>query len=148
MADRSALWHPFTQHALAAPAMNIARAEGAYLYTHDGRVILDAISSWWVNTHGHGHPHIVKAIQNQAAVLEQVIFAGFTHEPAETLAKKLLAIAPKRFAHVFYQRILAAGNAAQPAFNFLGNIHVMGQPLAISHWPLARILAAFVSSNI
>jgi adenosylmethionine-8-amino-7-oxononanoate aminotransferase len=102
MADRSAIWHPFTQHALAAPAMNIARAEGAYLYTPDGRVILDAISSWWVNTHGHGHPHIVKAIQNQAVVLEQVIFAGFTHEPAEKLAKKLLAIAPKRFAHVFY----------------------------------------------
>jgi adenosylmethionine-8-amino-7-oxononanoate aminotransferase len=102
MADRSPLWHPFTQHALVSPALNIARAEGAYLYTSDGRTILDAISSWWVNTHGHGHPHIVKAIQNQAPILEQVIFAGFTHEPAEKLAKKLLDLAPKRFAHVFY----------------------------------------------
>src|SRR5579885_1416724 len=91
MADRrSPVWHPFTQHALAGPAIPVARAEGAYLYTDDGRAILDAISSWWVTTHGHGHPHIAQAIRDQAARLEQVIFAGFTHEPAETLARKLL----------------------------------------------------------
>jgi len=100
--DLSPVWHPFTQHALAGPAIHIARAEGAYLHTPDGRSILDAISSWWVSTHGHGHPHIAKAIEQQAAKLEQVIFAGFTHEPAELLAKKLLAIAPKGLAYAFY----------------------------------------------
>jgi len=100
--DPSPVWHPFTQHALAGPAIPIARAEGAYLHTPDGRSILDAISSWWVSTHGHGHPHIAKAIEQQAAKLEQVIFAGFTHEPAELLAKKLLAIAPKGLAYAFY----------------------------------------------
>jgi adenosylmethionine-8-amino-7-oxononanoate aminotransferase len=100
--SNSPIWHPFTQHALAEPTVRIGRAEGAYLHTSDGRSILDAISSWWVNTHGHGHPHIAQAIQNQAAKLEQVIFAGFTHEPAETLAGKLLAAAPKGFAHVFF----------------------------------------------
>ena len=98
----SPIWHPFTQHALAGPAIAIARAEGAYLHTPDGRTILDAISSWWVNTHGHGHPHIAQAIANQAAKLEQVIFAGFSHEPAETLARKLLAVAPKGLAYAFF----------------------------------------------
>ena len=98
----SPIWHPFSQHALTGPAIRIARAEGAYLHTPDGRTILDAISSWWVNTHGHGHPHIAQAIANQAAKLEQVIFAGFTHEPAETLARKLLAVAPKGLAYAFF----------------------------------------------
>jgi adenosylmethionine-8-amino-7-oxononanoate aminotransferase len=102
MNSKSWLWHPFTQHAIAGGAVAVERAEGAYLYTKDGRAILDAISSWWVNTHGHGYPHIVEAIQTQAAKLEQVIFAGFTHEPAETLARKLLAMAPQGLAHAFY----------------------------------------------
>jgi len=100
-AEPSPLWHPFTQHALTPPAIDIARAEGAYLFTPDGRSILDAISSWWVITHGHGHPHIVQAISRQAAQLEQVIFAGFTHHPAERLAKKLVATAPKGLSRVF-----------------------------------------------
>jgi adenosylmethionine-8-amino-7-oxononanoate aminotransferase len=101
-ASTSPLWHPFTQHAIAGEAVAIERAEGAYLYTKDGRAILDAISSWWVNTHGHGHLRIVEAIKAQAAKLEQVIFAGFTHEPAEMLAEKLLAVAPEGLAHAFY----------------------------------------------
>ncbi len=102
MANHSPVWHPFTQHALAKPAIAIARGHGATLYTEDGRAIIDAISSWWVNLHGHGHKHISSAIAAQAAKLEQVIFAGFTHEPAEALAKKLIGIAPKSLAHVFY----------------------------------------------
>ena len=104
MPDRPPLpvWHPFTQHKLAAAAIPIARAQGASLYTAEGRAILDAISSWWVNTHGHGHPHIAGAIKRQADKLEQVIFAGFTHEPAETLTRKLLAVAPKGLAYAFF----------------------------------------------
>jgi len=101
-ADRQAIWHPFTQHGLGIPEIKIARAEGTYLYTDDGRAIIDAISSWWVNLHGHGHPHIARAIAEQAAKLDQVIFAGFTHEPAERLAAKLLGIAPRGLEHVFF----------------------------------------------
>jgi adenosylmethionine-8-amino-7-oxononanoate aminotransferase len=94
------VWHPFTQHGIAGPMVNVDRAEGAYLYTKDGRRIIDAISSWWVNTHGHCHPKIVKAVQEQAGKLEQVIFAGFTHEPAERLAEKLQKLT--KLDHVFF----------------------------------------------
>jgi adenosylmethionine-8-amino-7-oxononanoate aminotransferase len=64
------------------------QAEGAYIATSDGRRIVDAISSWWVITHGHRHPRIVAAIEAQARIMDQVIFAEFTHEPAETLARR------------------------------------------------------------
>ena len=101
-ADSEAIWHPFTQHGLGIPEIKVSRAKGSYLYTDDGRAILDAISSWWVNLHGHGHPHIARAIAEQAAKLDQVIFAGFTHEPAERLAAKLLALAPRGLEHVFF----------------------------------------------
>jgi adenosylmethionine---8-amino-7-oxononanoate aminotransferase len=101
VADLSPLWHPFTQHATSGPMIEIVRAEGAWLEAADGRRFLDAISSWWVNTHGHGHPKIAAAIAEQASRLEQVIFAGFTHPPAERLARKLRAIAPKELEFVF-----------------------------------------------
>ena len=79
----------------------VDRGEGAWLQTEHGR-LLDAISSWWVITHGHRHPRIIAAIKAQADRLDQVIFAGFTHQPAETLARGLIDIAPKGLAHVFY----------------------------------------------
>lgn len=90
MRNVSPIWHPMTQHAVMPPEIFIDRAEGAHLHTKDGRKIIDGISSWWVNTHGHCHPKIVKAVQDQAEKLEQVIFAGFTHAPAEKLTQKLL----------------------------------------------------------
>jgi len=97
----SPIWHPFTQHALQPVMTEVASAEGAYLTTADGRRILDAISSWWVITHGHRHPRIVQAIKDQADRLDQIIFAGHTHEPAERLAEKLVALVPG-LDHVFY----------------------------------------------
>ncbi len=102
MTARSPIWHPFTQHGLEAPIPMIARTEGAALYTDDGRRIIDAISSWWVTTHGHNHPRIMAAIAAQAATLDQIIFAGFTHEPAETLATALVAMMPRPLDHVFF----------------------------------------------
>jgi adenosylmethionine-8-amino-7-oxononanoate aminotransferase len=97
----SPLWHPFTQHGLEPVMTPIARGEGAWLETTDGKRIFDAISSWWVVTHGHCHPKIVAAIRDQAGKLDQVIFAGFTHEPAESVARELLKIVPRGLAHVF-----------------------------------------------
>lgn len=97
----SPVWHPFTQHALSSAPPLVLRGEGAWLETEKGR-LLDAISSWWVITHGHRHPRIVEAIKRQIDQLDQVIFAGFTHQPAEDLARGLIDIAPKGLAHVFY----------------------------------------------
>jgi adenosylmethionine-8-amino-7-oxononanoate aminotransferase len=98
----SPVWHPFTQHALAGSPPLIARGEGAWLETAEGKRILDAISSWWVVTHGHRHPRIVAAIKAQIDALDQVIFAGYTHQPAEDLARALTEVAPDGFGHVFY----------------------------------------------
>jgi adenosylmethionine-8-amino-7-oxononanoate aminotransferase len=98
----SPVWHPFTQHGLGEPIPLVTHAEGAALHTADGRRIVDAISSWWVTTHGHGHPKIVAAIAEQAQRLDQILFAGWTHEPAETLARDLVAMLPAPLAHVFF----------------------------------------------
>ncbi|WP_010187749.1 adenosylmethionine--8-amino-7-oxononanoate transaminase [Sphingomonas sp. PAMC 26605] len=98
----SPVWHPFTQHGLNETIPRVTRTEGAFLYTDDGRRIIDAISSWWVTTHGHCHPAIMAAIADQAGRMDQIIFAGWTHEPAETLAHGLVEIMPPALEHVFF----------------------------------------------
>jgi len=101
-ADVRAVWHPYTQHAIMPTPLEVVRAEGAYLHTHDGRRIFDGISSWWVTTHGHCHPTIAAAIAQQAATLDQAIFTTFTHEPAARLADELLAVVPDGLSRVFF----------------------------------------------
>ena len=98
----SPIWHPFTQHGLGEPIPLVSRAEGAALYTKDGRRIVDGISSWWVTTHGHCHPRIMAAIAEQAGTLDQIIFAGWTHEPAEALAQGLREIMPETLTRIFF----------------------------------------------
>src|SRR5688572_7003017 len=90
--DRKNIWHPFTALEGGIDPVLITAASGVYLHTSDGRKILDAVSSWWVNLHGHAHPQIARAIAEQAAELEHVIFAGFTHKPAIKLSENLLSI--------------------------------------------------------
>ena len=77
--DKSVIWHPFTNLTDNQLPIPIASAEGALLFDEDGKAYIDAISSWWVNLHGHAHPHIARKIFEQASSLEHVIFAGFTH---------------------------------------------------------------------
>ena len=98
----SPVWHPFTQHGLGEPIPLVTHAEGAALYTQDGRRVIDAISSWWVTTHGHCHPRIMEAIRAQTGKLDQIIFAGWTHAPAEELAERLVALMGNRLPYVFY----------------------------------------------
>lgn len=100
--DKKAIWHPFTPLLQDLPLLPVTRAKGAYLYTEDGQEILDAISSWWVNLHGHGNEYIAEAVSKQARELEHVIFAGFTHEPAVKLAEGLLQILPANQAKIFF----------------------------------------------
>lgn len=98
----SPVWHPFTQHGLGEPIPMVDRAEGALIHTRDGQTMIDAISSWWVTTHGHCHPRIMAAIAEQATQLDQLIFAGWTHEPAETLAAALVEMMPDNLTRVFF----------------------------------------------
>ena len=106
--DLSVVWHPCTQmrdHAgpnANVPMIPIARGEGAWLIDHEGHRYLDAISSWWTNLFGHANPRIAQAVKKQLDTLEHVIFAGFTHEPAVTLAEELVRIAPPGLSRVFY----------------------------------------------
>ena len=100
--DRACVWHPYTQMATAPPPLPIVRGEGVYLYTEDGRRLLDGISSWWVNIHGHAHPRLNAALAAQARQLEHVMFAGCTHPPAVELAERLVALLPPGITRVFY----------------------------------------------
>ena len=100
--DLARLWHPYTQMQTAPPPIPVVRGEGIYLYTEDGRRILDGISSWWVNIHGHSHPKLNEALARQARELEHVIFAGFTHRPAVELAERLVEVLPEGLHRIFY----------------------------------------------
>ena len=100
--DRDLIWHPYTQMQNAAPPIPIVRGEGVYLFTEDGKKYIDAISSWWVNIHGHSHPYIAQKVAEQLLRLEHVIFAGFTHPGAIELAERLIDILPSGQSKVFY----------------------------------------------
>jgi adenosylmethionine-8-amino-7-oxononanoate aminotransferase len=97
------IWKPFTvQGSLMPEPLVVKSGSGIWLELSDGRKIMDLISSWWVNLHGHTHPHIARAIAEQATQLEHVIFAGFTHEGAELLAQRLVLLSGNHFQHAFF----------------------------------------------
>lgn len=100
--DAAVLWHPYTQMQTRPAPLPIVRGEGVYLYTDDGRRLLDGTSSWWVNIHGHSHPVLNEALAAQARAFEHVVFANCTHRPAVELAEKLLAVVPRGLSRVFY----------------------------------------------
>lgn len=135
--DLAVLWHPCTQmreHPDALPLFPVARGEGAWLVGFDGRRVLDGVSSWWTNLHGHAEPRIAEAIARQARTLEQVILAGFSHAPAVELAERLLAIAPREagrdpLAKVFYADNGSAGVevALKMAFHWFHNRGIEGR---------------------
>ncbi|MBS1489129.1 MAG: adenosylmethionine--8-amino-7-oxononanoate transaminase [Bacteroidetes bacterium] len=96
------VWHPFTAMKAPHAPIQIERAKDCTLYAAQGKEYIDAISSWWVNIHGHANPTIAQRIAEQANQLEHVIFAGFTHTPAIDLANGLLKILNHQFAKVFF----------------------------------------------
>jgi adenosylmethionine-8-amino-7-oxononanoate aminotransferase len=123
----SPVWHPFTQHALEPAMKRIVKTQGAFLFDEDGSRILDAISSWWVITHGHRHPAIMNAIKAASENYDQIIFAEYTHEPAEELARGLIRIAPAGLAHVFYSD--SGSTSVEVALKMaLGFFHNTGTP--------------------
>src|SRR4051812_10525982 len=100
--DLKVIWHPYTQMQTAAPPIPIVKGEGVVLFDENGEAYIDAVSSWWVNIHGHSHPYIAQKVAEQLQKLEHVIFAGFTHEGAVELAERLLALLPANQQKVFY----------------------------------------------
>ena len=100
--DRQVIWHPYTQHKDLLPPIPVVQGKDSLLFDDKGNAYIDAISSWWVNIHGHGNPYIAQKIYDQARRLEHVIFTGFTHEPAVSLAERLLPLLPGDFSRVFY----------------------------------------------
>ena len=100
--DQKVIWHPYTQMKTADLPIPITRGEGVYLFDDSGNKYIDAISSWWVNLHGHAHPFLAEKLYQQSKKLEHVMFAGFTHEPAIQLAERLLPLLPGTFKKIFY----------------------------------------------
>lgn len=98
------VWHPCTQmqHHETVPLIPVKRGKGAWLYDHEGRRYLDAISSWWVNLFGHANPRINAALKDQLDTLEHAMLAGFTHEPVIELSEKLSALTGGALGHSFY----------------------------------------------
>ncbi len=100
--DQRYIWHPYTQAKNAGPVIPIVKGLGPYLWDEDGNRYLDAISSWWVNLHGHSNPYLAEKVYEQAKKLEHIIFAGFTHHPAINYAERLLPLLPGEFSKIFY----------------------------------------------
>jgi|AntRauTorcE11897_2_1112592.scaffolds.fasta_scaffold02052_2 adenosylmethionine-8-amino-7-oxononanoate aminotransferase len=96
------IWYPFTIIEDAPEPIKVKSGDGLFLELEDGRRIMDCISSWWVNLYGHAHPKVAQAISKQAQKLEQVIFANFTHDPAERVAENLAKLLPGNLNKVFY----------------------------------------------
>ena len=100
--DKQFVWHPFTHLKYAEAPVHLVRGEGAFFYDADGNKLLDAISSWWVNLHGHCHPYISQKVSEQLHTLEHAIFSSFTHEPAVKLAERLIGHLPENQSKIFY----------------------------------------------
>ncbi|UXP32337.1 adenosylmethionine--8-amino-7-oxononanoate transaminase [Reichenbachiella agarivorans] len=100
--DKELIWHPFAPLISPFEYIPLASAKGMYLYTTDGEKIIDTVSSWWVNIHGHSDERLAKALYDQALKMEHAIFAGFTHEPAVRLAENLMTVLPDSFSKVFF----------------------------------------------
>jgi len=100
--DWDYIWHPYTHQKSRPPAIPIVKGKKTLLFDENGNKYIDAISSWWVNIHGHGNKYIAEQLYKQAKKLQQVIFTGFTHEPAVDLAEKLIKVLPGNFSKIFY----------------------------------------------
>ncbi|MFN4123039.1 MAG: adenosylmethionine--8-amino-7-oxononanoate transaminase [Flavobacteriales bacterium] len=132
-ADQTYVWHPYTQAKLSGVPLFIERAEGIYLYGHDGKSYIDAVGSWWVNCHGHCHSKLIEALHHQAQQLEHVIFAGITHRPAVKLAEALINFAGAPFQKVFFSDngSTAVEVAMKMAWQYFSNkVHQKNQIIA------------------
>jgi adenosylmethionine-8-amino-7-oxononanoate aminotransferase len=100
--DQQYIWHPLTQHQTADAPIAIVKAKGVLLWDENGRTYIDAISSWYTAMYGHCNDHIINAVHQQMQQLDQVVFTGFTHQPAVQLSERLLEILPSGQKKIFF----------------------------------------------
>ncbi|WP_025742776.1 adenosylmethionine--8-amino-7-oxononanoate transaminase [Aquimarina pacifica] len=100
--DKKHLWHPLTQHKIHPEALPIVKAKGALLFDEDGNEFIDGIASWYTSMYGHCNDYILNKAQSQMHQLDQIVFSGFTHEPAIALSEELIRILPKNQEKVFF----------------------------------------------
>ncbi|MDC0008263.1 adenosylmethionine--8-amino-7-oxononanoate transaminase [bacterium] len=100
--DQKHLWHPLTQHKLHPKMLGIAKAKGALLFDEDGKQYIDGISSWYTCVYGHCNDFILEKVSQQMRQLDQVVFSGFTHEPAVKLSEELIKILPQNQEKLFF----------------------------------------------
>ena len=99
--DRAHLWHPYTSMTAPTPTRVVTEARGVRLRLDDGREVVDAMSSWWCAIHGYRHPVLDAAVRDQLGRMAHVMFGGLTHEPAVSLARRLVGLSPDGLEHVF-----------------------------------------------
>ena len=99
--DRAVLWHPYSSTINAPPVFPVVSASGVRLKLADGRELIDGMASWWCAIHGYNHPALNSALEGQLGDMAHVMFGGLTHEPAITLAEKLISITPEPLQKVF-----------------------------------------------
>lgn len=99
--DRQHIWHPYTSTLTPLTCYPVASANGVHIKLEDGTELVDGMSSWWSTIHGYNHPHLNQAAHKQIDQVSHVMFGGITHQPAISLCKKLLSLAPSNLEHVF-----------------------------------------------
>ncbi|WP_299221424.1 adenosylmethionine--8-amino-7-oxononanoate transaminase [uncultured Aquimarina sp.] len=100
--DKKYLWHPLTQHKIHPDSLPIIKAEGALLFDDEGKEYIDGIASWYTAMYGHCNPYIIEKVNKQMRNLDQIVFAGFTHEPAIHLSEELIKILPQNQEKIFF----------------------------------------------
>ncbi|MCX2789350.1 adenosylmethionine--8-amino-7-oxononanoate transaminase [Vibrio sp. Sgm 5] len=99
--DRQHIWHPYTSTLTPLTCYPVESANGVHIKLEDGTELVDGMSSWWSTIHGYNHPHLNQAAHQQIDQVSHVMFGGITHQPAISLCKKLLSLAPINLEHVF-----------------------------------------------
>jgi len=100
--DSRHIWHPLTQHQTSELPIPLVKAKGALLWDEEGNQYIDGIASWYTAMYGHCNDAIIAAVTHQMKQLDQVVFTGFTHEPAVALSERLVGILPNNQQKIFF----------------------------------------------